>query len=272
MAEEEKKSSEEKQPEDGEKQAKAKSGLMKYIIFGGVGVVVVVAAVFVTLMFVGGGEQVTEAETDDHSEQIKVAEESSAHGTSHSDHGASKAHETSLQAASDDGHYEELTDYEAESELALLDENDQAVIDDIVRSLEILDYVPEGIGEEHSESMSVEDSVETVNWLDSEKAALTARENDVKAREKAISKLDKEVTRKLLTLEQAESTRISQLAKLYDGMEPRAVSKLIANLDDATVVSLLPRMKQKNASNVMSMMPAKRAARLSKLMITIAEN
>ena len=57
--------------------------------------------------------------------------------------------------------------------------------------------------------------------------------------------LDKRVTQKLLRLEQAESAKIASLAKLYDGMDARAVARLVANLDDQTVVSIVPRMKQK---------------------------
>jgi flagellar motility protein MotE (MotC chaperone) len=54
-------------------------------------------------------------------------------------------------------------------------------------------------------------------------------------------------------------------------MEPRAVAKLMANLDDETIVSILPRMKSKNASAVLALLPPQRGARLSKQMITIAE-
>ena len=71
--------------------------------------------------------------------------------------------------------------------------------------------------------------------------------------------------------EKEASDLIIKLAKLYDGMESRAVAKLMGNLDDETVVSILPRMKTKNASEVLQLLPAKRAAKLSKRMITIAE-
>ena len=47
---------------------------------------------------------------------------------------------------------------------------------------------------------------------------------------------------------------------------------LQVSLEDETVVSLLPRMKAKNASQLQQLLPPVRAARLSKKMITIAEN
>jgi flagellar motility protein MotE (MotC chaperone) len=120
--------------------------------------------------------------------------------------------------------------------------------------------------------MSEEDSLAAVNWLKEEKARLTEREKDLERREKELQALDKKVSKKLLTLEQAESARIAELAKLYDGMDPRSVAKLMLNLDDETVVAILPRMKQKSAAQVLSLFSPERAARLSKKLITIAEN
>jgi flagellar motility protein MotE (MotC chaperone) len=55
-------------------------------------------------------------------------------------------------------------------------------------------------------------------------------------------------------------------------MDARTVANMMANLDDTTIVSLLPRMKQKNASQVLGLMPPQRAAKLSKQMIEVAEN
>ena len=152
-------------------------------------------------------------------------------------------------------------------------EQDESVLEANMANLEVLDYVPgENELTEDQTSMSVEDSIEAVNWLENEKAKLAEREKELDAKEKRLNILDGKVSQKIVRIEQAESTRISKLAKLYDGMDARAVAKLIANLDDETVVSLLPRMKLKNASSVLALMPPPRAARLSKQMITIAEN
>jgi flagellar motility protein MotE (MotC chaperone) len=120
--------------------------------------------------------------------------------------------------------------------------------------------------------MSVEDSVDASRWLESEKAALTERENDLATRERELKLLDKKVSQKLLTLDQAKTARVNSLAKLYDDMDARSVAALMANLDDNTVVLILPRMKTKNASQVLALFPPKRGAMLSKQMITIAEN
>ncbi|HUV31654.1 MAG TPA: hypothetical protein VMY05_11270 [Acidobacteriota bacterium] len=152
-------------------------------------------------------------------------------------------------------------------------EEDSGVIEDIMNNLEFLDYKPTSadMAEDEQMVMTVSDSAKAADWLKTEKARLTKKEEGLNTRERELNILDKKVTQKILTLEQAESSRIASLAKLYDGMEPRAVAKLIANLDDETVVAILPRMKIKNASEVLALMPAKRGARLSKQMITIAE-
>jgi flagellar motility protein MotE (MotC chaperone) len=159
-----------------------------------------------------------------------------------------------------------------DSILALL-EADESVIEEIMDNLEALDYEPtEAELASEETTTATEDSLEEVNWLKKEKAALAEREKALDERQKELEALDLEVSKKLTTLEQAESNRIAQLARLYDSMDPRAVAKLAANLDDATVVAILPRMKPKNASQVLALLPAKRGAKLSKQMITIAGN
>ena len=138
----------------------------------------------------------------------------------------------------------------------------------------LLRYVPEDeeLGAESESAMTVEDSVEKVKWFEEREADLKARETAVEKRARELDVLEKKVNQKILRLEQAESSRVTQLARLYDGMDARAVARLAANLDDNTMVSILPRMKPKNASAVLALMPAKRAAKLSKQLITIAEN
>jgi hypothetical protein len=237
-------------PEEGDaKPATGKKKLLMRIILGVAGLIAVLAIAFVTLMIVGKGG----SSSSSSSQKMETAEKGSRQGGGR----AASAHNT-------------LSTYE-DSILALA-ENDQSVLDKLMKSLEVLDYVPtDDEVEDETVGMSAEDSIEIVNWLDKEKAALAAKKAKLDAREKELNVLDGRVTQKLLRLEQAESARTTQLAKLYDGMDASAVARLAANLDDETVVAILPRMKLKNASLALSLMPAARAARLSKQMITIAE-
>ncbi len=230
-----------------ESKPNAKSGgMMKMIVIGG-GVFVLVLAIAVGAMMFLKEEPAPVAETSEVSPE--------------------KAETTEKEAVADDSHAETPID-ELE---ALLAEEDPTVLDNIMGNLDFLDYQPEAGDMSETPDMAVEDSLENVNWLEQEKAALAEREQDLDKRRRELEALDREVTQKLLTLDQAESTRVNSLAKLYDGMDSRAVAQLMANLDDKTVVSILPRMKIKNASSVLALMPPKRAAKLSKQMITIAE-
>ena len=182
--------------------------------------------------------------------------------------------EQSTEAHADSTHNEQLADNannNDEFDSLFFDENDPSVIDMIEENLAVMDWDPNAGMTEEELTMSAEDSVEAVNWLDSEKKKLAKRENDLEKREKELAKLDLSVTQKILRIELEESSRTGELAKLYDGMDSRAVAQLMANLDDDTVVSILPKMKSKNASAVLQLLPAQRAARLSKQMITIAE-
>ena len=241
-AEEKKEDTQNDQNADGQSTPQ-KGGLMKYIIMGVAVIALIGVSVFVAMMFMGG--------------------ESADHPT-----------EQSTEAHSDSTHNEQLADNadnNDEFDSLFFDENDPSVIDMIEENLAVMDWDPNAGMTEEELTMSAEDSVEAVNWLDSEKKKLAKRENDLEKREKELVKLDLSVTQKILRIEQEESSRIGELAKLYDGMDSRAVAQLMANLDDDTVVSILPKMKSKNASAVLQLLPAQRAARLSKQMITIAE-
>ena len=224
-----------------EESAPKKSGSpMKYIIVGVVGIVLVVAVAFATLMLAGG--QSTPSET--------VASETET------------APETNNPAAPTD---EEVLDS------LLAAEGDPELRELIKENLAVLDYEPDpsemGTG---TKGMSEQDSLDAIDWLGKEKKRLAEWEAELKKRQAELTRLDKEVSKKIIRIEQAESARIASLARLYDGMDAKSVARLMTNLDDETVVSILPRMKAKNASQVLQMLPSQRAARLSKKMITIA--
>ena len=240
---------------EAEVKTTAKGGMLKYIIIGGGAFVVIILIALAAILFFGGdsGEPAeSEAQPVETTREAKIEDET-------------PAHETSADADEPPPFYDDEE---------MVDGQDPSVIQDIMDNLAFLDYQPEEneiIAEEEELAMSAEDSVETMNWLEAEKAALAEREAALVNGERDLKLLDKTVSKKLLTLEQAESSRVNSLAKLYDGMDPRSVAQLMANLDDKTVVSLIPRMKIKNASAVLALMPPKRAAKLSKQMITIAE-
>jgi flagellar motility protein MotE (MotC chaperone) len=236
---EEKKPTEE-EAESSEKKPAGKDGLIKMLVFVAIGLVLVGGVAVGTLFLLGG---------DGQGEEQMVEETETA---------------TEGEDTFDEGEVDDSMAW-------LVDE--QSVLDQIKNNLAFLDYEPDMsvLEQEEEPAMTVEDSLEAVNWFEKENQALDTRRSKIETRQKELERLDRSVSQKLLTLEQAESNRVAQLARLYDSMDPRAVTKLMSNLDDATVVSILPRMKIKNASAVLQLFPSVRAARLSKQMITIAE-
>jgi flagellar motility protein MotE (MotC chaperone) len=154
-----------------------------------------------------------------------------------------------------------------------LDQADPTAMDKIMDNLAFLDYTPDSSEMTSDQTgMSVEDSLKEMNWIKQQKDSLTQWEKTLNDRQKKLDRQQQDVDKKILVIEQAESSRVTELAKLYDGMDSRAVARLMTNLDDATVIAILPKMKTKNASEVLQLLPAQRAARLSKQLITIAEN
>ena len=252
---------EEKTTDDAEVKKTGKSSLMKYIIVGGGAFVLIIAIAVAAMMFLGG-DSPNEADGEDQTsqEETHVEEPADEHATE--------------PEFDDEGYDDEPPAFYDEDEF-MSDADDPSVLDNITDNLAFLDYQPdegEVMAEEEKIGMSVEDSIDAAHWLEGEKAALADREKNLATRERELKLLDKKVSQKLLTLDQAKTARVNSLAKLYDGMDARSVAALMANLDNATVVSILPRMKTKNASQVLALFPPKRGAMLSKQMITIAEN
>ncbi|UCE25122.1 MAG: hypothetical protein JSU74_03480 [Candidatus Zixiibacteriota bacterium] len=230
-----------------------KGGLMKLVLFGAALVVLVMVIAVAAMYFLSDrSTAATEDRPTTQREHRKLPDRKPEIQTS-DDRAAAQAGD---EAVPDDLN---------------LSEEDESAIERIMDNLAFLDYEPsEDELAEQEGRMTEKDSLEQVNWLESEKAALASRKKELDTRQRELERLEKEVNKKLLNLEQAESARTAQLAKLYDGMDARSVAKLMANLDDKTVVSILPRMKLKNASAVLQLLPAQRAAKLSKQMITIA--
>ncbi len=250
--------SEQAPEQEAEDTKRARSPILRYALFGGGGLVLVLAIAFAVAILMGGG---TANSPEGASEGGRSVETGHDIAVAEGDAGPQQHAEGSI-AEEGERHIDSL----------LNAQQDAKVIDNIMDNLAFLEYEPDLSEIESAASgMSVRDSLEKADWLEQETARLADRKAELDKRERELNRLDKEVTQKLLKLEQAETARVNTLAKLYDGMDPRAVAQLMANLDDETIVSILPRMKLKNASAVLALLPPQRGARLSKQMITIAE-
>jgi flagellar motility protein MotE (MotC chaperone) len=243
-----------------------KSGLVKYLLFGGIGLVAVVGIAFGTLFLVGGGS--------DAPATAETPADSTAQTSDSTAHAVKPAQAKNTPTVGDSTtEAEDLAALVAnDTSLAFLDPGKIAG-ETIVSNLEALDHSPaENDLTAAESSMTTKDSLAAVDWLSQEKTKLAEREKDLDTREKDIKVRESKIQQGITRIEQAESSRTAKLAGLYDGMDASAVAKLVANLDDETVVALLPRMKPKNASAVLALMPPARAAKLSQQMVSIAEN
>lgn len=252
------------QPDKAAKKPSLIKKLMPMLLFGVGGLVLLGGAVYVTLMLMGGQPKAdAEAEKKDATADSTKPADSSTHAlavVNPEDHTvASEDH----AVASDDSLSAAADSAEAAAELT---RNIAAMTDAMAESE--TSVTEDGA----TEPMEKNESLKAVDWLDKEQKKLAARESDLTAREQELQKKDREIAQKILKIEQASSDRVTNLAKLYDGMEADAVSKIMANLEDELVVSIIPKMKQKNASSVLALMPPQRAASLSKQIITLASD
>ncbi|MEW6412668.1 MAG: hypothetical protein AB1483_09380 [Candidatus Zixiibacteriota bacterium] len=241
------------QQQTPDKTAGSSGGFMKYLLYGGVAIVVAVV-VAIGVAFVFNGKSVEQAESANENSAIEAP---ARPGQNHETTEPTEANIQTEPSPDDLG----------------LSEEDASAVDKIMDNLAFLDYEPNDseLMKEEGE-ISVEDSIEQISWIEKEKQVLAARAKELDVRQKELERLEQQVNKKLLNVEQVESSRTASLAKLYDGMDARSVAQLLANLDDKTVVSILPRMKVKNASAVLQLMPPQRAAKLSKQMISLADN
>lgn len=67
---------------------------------------------------------------------------------------------------------------------------------------------------------------------------------------------------------EVEESKYVDLARIYEAMKPDAAAAILVNLDDAKVIKILNRMKERQAAKIMASnaMPAERAARITRLM------
>ncbi|MCP4633263.1 MAG: hypothetical protein GY855_10085 [candidate division Zixibacteria bacterium] len=58
-----------------------------------------------------------------------------------------------------------------------------------------------------------------------------------------------------------------RLAKLYDGIDQEQLAEIFRHMEDSIIVEILPLMKTKNASGVLSKLEPVRAAKISRMII-----
>ena len=119
----------------------------------------------------------------------------------------------------------------------------------------------------NGEMINEKDTLTAEQWIEREKKTLAAEKVAQDRRERELNLRERDIDQKLTKLQQIKASKYNDLAKLYDGMKPEQVARLIIKLDNKTIVAILPRMKRANASKILGLMPPERGARISREMI-----
>jgi flagellar motility protein MotE (MotC chaperone) len=116
--------------------------------------------------------------------------------------------------------------------------------------------------------------------LSRRQTVLEARERELAAREESLALYEKDVSAKVQRLEQvAESLKqeigrvnaaadesAESLAKVYGTMKPAAAAPLLDQLDEATALRILTRMKEKQVGEILPLMSRERALVLTRVL------
>ena len=142
------------QAEATPEETKSSGSMKKYLLFGGIGIVVATLSIAITVMMMGGNEA---TESSDAAGEIVSAQAEKP--AIPADHAASTPSDQEHgEQAKAEPEFEEFMPPEIE-------ETDPSVLDDIMANLEFLDQDMTGSEElsDEARGMSIEDSVEAVN-------------------------------------------------------------------------------------------------------------
>jgi len=107
------------------------------------------------------------------------------------------------------------------------------------------------------------DTVAELAQLDKRKRELDAKEQDIAKQKQELEKLRAQIQTLMDKKEAVAEEKLAYVAKLLDGMKPDEMSGLISNLDNPTIMAVLPRMKPQTASRVLATLPPERAAKIT---------
>lgn len=107
------------------------------------------------------------------------------------------------------------------------------------------------------------DTVAELAQLDKRKRELDAKEQDIAKQKQELEQLRAQIETLMDKKEAVAEEKLAYVAKLLDGMKPDEMSGLISNLDNPTIMAVLPRMKPQTASRVLATLPPERAAKIT---------
>ncbi len=121
---------------------------------------------------------------------------------------------------------------------------------------------------------------EMLPYLVRRDAELRRKEEQLRQKEESIKQMEQEVEKKLKDLinvqkevqayktEKADTqtAKIRSLSKIYGSMKPKEAAKLMENMDDQLVVSIISSMNPEEVGNILSVMDVKKAAKISEFL------
>ena len=129
-----------------------------------------------------------------------------------------------------------------------------------------------------NQTMSREDSLAQMKWYEKQKREIADSWDEIKKERRKLDKeradlenLNLETVRLLERRRNIEDANTVQMSKLFDSMKGQEVADIMKNMTDERVGAILMRMKKQNASDVLAAIPAERAARITTLMINLAD-
>jgi len=127
-------------------------------------------------------------------------------------------------------------------------------------------YSPYGEAAAAVEAASASEAVDTIaelSLLDKRQREIAAEERDIATKKRELEALKNEVDQYLQKKQKIADEKVTYIAKLIDGMKAEEMTGLVTNLDNATIMAVLPKMKPQTASRVLALLPPKRAAEIA---------
>jgi flagellar motility protein MotE (MotC chaperone) len=133
---------------------------------------------------------------------------------------------------------------------------------------------PEPVKTARSSSTS---SAEVLSYLEQKEMELKRKERNLQEQEQHLLEMQKGVEQKLQELiavqkdiqnfrnEKAENknANVRSLAQIYGSMKPKEAAKLLENMDEKLVVSIVSTLKANEAGEIFTVMDSKKAAKIS---------
>ena len=117
----------------------------------------------------------------------------------------------------------------------------------------------------------------TASSLDQKEAELARKEQSLQEKEHQLAQMKQDIEKKLQELiaiqkeiqasreekAQAADAKVRSLAQIYGSMKPKEAAKLLENMEENLVVTIIASMKASEAASVLSAMDNKKAAKIS---------